>query len=211
MAKKPSERRNFKDEDMELDLTPMMNLISILIPVLLISTAFVEIAVIDVSAPVIGPPDQQEEKPKDEKKPLNLTITVTDKGYILATTGEVAPGAGGKAGPTFPLKKKKVSCQRYMGTAPPPRAKNLARGKCEAEQGASATRTYEVYDTEALQARLIELKEAFPEERRMIIAAEPDIEFEAVTDVMDAGRDVKDEGGETRLLFNQVVLSPGMG
>ena len=29
MAKKPSERRNYEDEDMELNLTPMMNLISL--------------------------------------------------------------------------------------------------------------------------------------------------------------------------------------
>ena len=35
MAKKPSERRNYEDEDMELNLTPMMNLISLLIPCLL--------------------------------------------------------------------------------------------------------------------------------------------------------------------------------
>ena len=46
MAKKPSERRNYSETEMELNLTPMMNLIAILIPVLLVSTVFVEIAVI---------------------------------------------------------------------------------------------------------------------------------------------------------------------
>ena len=54
MAKKPSERRNYEDEDMELNLTPMMNLISLLIPCLLISMVFVEIATINVTAPAIG-------------------------------------------------------------------------------------------------------------------------------------------------------------
>ena len=44
----------------------------------------------------------------------------------------------------------------------------------------------------------------------MIIAAEEDIEFEAITDVMDTGRDMKSEGDERRELFPEVVLSPGL-
>ena len=85
MAKKPSERRNYQETEMELNLTPMMNLIAILIPVLLVSTAFVEIAVINVSAPAIGsaPENPEPDRPPD-KPPLNLTITVTDKGYTVA-------------------------------------------------------------------------------------------------------------------------------
>ena len=97
MAKKPSQRRNFKEEEMELNLTPFMNMIAILIPALLISTAFVEIAVLNVAAPAIGsapetPPDQDPDKP-----PLNLTITVTDKGYTVAGSGAVLPGQEGEA------------------------------------------------------------------------------------------------------------------
>lgn len=209
MAKKPSERRNYKDEDMELNLTPMMNLIAILIPSLLISVAFVEIAVINVSAPAIGSTPQQEEKPKEEEeKKLNLTITVTDKGYTLAGSGGVLGGSeedGG--GPTIPITEEAVSCQRYVGTRPPPRAKNEDKAKCKDSE---EKRTFWVYDTEALQQKLIGIKEEFPDERRVIIAAESDIQYEAITDTMDASRDYEDAEGNTRPLFDEVVLSPGL-
>ena len=210
MARKPSERRNYKDEEMELNLTPMMNMIAILIPALLISTAFVEIAVLNVAAPAIGsapetPPDQDPDKP-----PLNLTVTVTDKGYTIAASGAVLPGPGaseGDKGPTIAIVQKKVDCKKFMGTWPPPRAKNRSTPKCESGAG---ERTYWIYDTAALSTKLVEIKDSFPDERRMIIAGEPDTEFEAITDVMDAAREVKDPGGERRTLFDEVILSPGL-
>lgn len=212
MAKrKPSERRNFKDEDMELNLVPMMNLVSILIPALLISVAFVEIAVINVSAPAIGSSPEQEEPEKKEEEPLNLTVTITDKGYTIAASGAVlgpdGQEAGADAGPTIPLAQKTVSCAKYVDTVPPPRKKNRGSGECT--EG-SQTKGFEVYDNEKLADKLIEIHEAFPDERRIIIAAEPDVEYEAITDVMDASREYKDPGGETRPLFDEVVLSPGL-
>lgn len=211
MANKPSERRNYQDEEMELNLTPMMNLIAILIPVLLVSTVFVEIAVINVAAPAIGnAPDNPEPEDKPDRPPLNLTVTVTDKGYTIAGSGDVLPadGAGeGDKGPTIPIAQKQVSCARYVGTVPPPRAKNKEQAPCG---NAEETRSFWVYDPDALQKKLIEIKDSFPDERRMIIAAEQDTNFEAITDVMDAGRDYKDPGGEIRVLFDEVVLSPGL-
>ena len=83
MAKKPSERRNYEDEDMELNLTPMMNLISLLIPCLLISMVFVEIATINVTAPAIGSASDGDPPEKPDKPPLNLVVTITDKGYHI--------------------------------------------------------------------------------------------------------------------------------
>ena len=98
MARKPSKRRHFSEPDQELNLIPMMNLISLLIPCLLISMVFIEIATINVAAPAIGS-DAAAEPPKDkpEKPPLNLTITVTDKGYTVAGSGGVLGGSD-KAG-----------------------------------------------------------------------------------------------------------------
>jgi len=196
---------------MELNLTPMMNLIAILIPALLVSTVFVEIAVINVSAPAIGQaPQDQPEPEKPETPPLNLTITVTEKGYnVVGSAGSLAEeaAAGENKGPTIPIIQKSVSCSRYVGTMPPPRSKNQGSAKCAEGE---AARTFWVYDREALQKKFVEIKDAFPDERRVVIAAEPDIEFEAITDVMDAGRDVKDPGGEIRTLFDEVILSPGL-
>ena len=114
MAKrKPSERRNFKEEGMELNLVPMMNLVSILIPALLISAAFIEISVINVAAPAIGSaPEQEQQQDKPDKPPLNLTVTITDKGYTVAGSGGVLGGeqAAGEeqSGPTIPIIQKTI-------------------------------------------------------------------------------------------------------
>lgn len=209
MAKrKPSERRNYKDEEQELNLVPMMNLISILIPALLISVAFVEVAVINVSAPAIGPSDSQDETPKDDKPPLNLTVTITDKGYTIAASGAVLPGEGGASGPTIPIKQQSVSCLKYLDTRPPPRKLNQDTPPCA---NAEDSQTFNVYDVDALATKLVEIKDAVDEdERRIIIAAEPDVEYEAITDVMDASREIQNPGGEVRVLFDEVVLSPGL-
>ncbi len=213
MARKPSERRNFKEADMEINLTPMMNLIAILIPVLLVSAAFVEIAVINVAAPAIGSaPEQDQPQDKPDKPPLNLTVTITDKGYTVAGSGGVLGGeeeaAEGKSGPTIPIVQKSVDCGKFANTVPPPRAKNKAAGNCK--EGETGARSFWIYDNEALAKKLIEIKDAFPDERRIIIAAEADTDYESLTDVMDASREVKDAGGEMRTLFDEVVLSPGM-
>lgn len=215
-ARKPSERRNFDEASMEPDLGPMMGLISILIPCLLISMVFVEIAVINVAAPAIGNSPQQEEEKKDkpDKPPLNLTVTITDKGYIVAGANGVLPGVTPPAegeeasGPTIPLIEEKVSCDRYVGLWPPPRSINRSREKCTTN---TDVRMYKVYDRAKLSTLLIGIKDAFPEEKKVIIAAEPDVEFESITDVMDVSRDVKLEGDERRELFPEVVLSPGLG
>ncbi len=217
MAKKPSDRRNYKEPSMEINLTPMMNLITILIPVLLVSTVFVEIAVINVAAPAIGGAPQDDQPDKPDKPPLNLTVTITDKGYTVAGSGgvlgdkpaegEAAAAPDAASGPTIPIVQQATSCKAYRGTWPPPRSKNRDSARCEK---AEDTRTFWVYDMEALREKLIEIKDGFPDEHRIIIAGEPDIEFESLVDVMDMSREVKDPGGEIRTLFDEVVLSPGL-
>ena len=211
MAKKPTQRRNFKEEPQDLNITPMMNLIALLIPTLLMSTAFVEIAVINVAAPAIGSaPESASQPDKPDKPPLNLTLTITDKGYTVAGSGGVMgadAGAPEQSGPTIPILQKTLSCAKYMDTVPPPRSKNKGGGNCKDK---SESRSFWVYDLEALTKKLIEIKDAFPDERRIIIAGEPETEFETITEAMDASREVKEAGGAKRTLFDEVVLSPGL-
>ena len=173
MAVKPSGRgHRGQDPDTDLNLTPIMNLIIILIPALLASAAFVQFAVINVSAPQIGSGVAQQKPPEDEKPPLNLTIAVTQKGFTIAGTGAVLGGqeAGGDAaGPTIP--------------------------KTPAGE----------YDYKALTAKLSEIKDAFPDETKVILSADQDIKYEIIVNVMDASRE-----NEGRLLFPDVVLSAGI-
>lgn len=212
MARKRSDRRKVQELQMDVDLTPMMNLISILIPVLLVSAVFVEMSVLNVSAPAIGSAaDASNADKKDDKPPLNLTVTITDQGYTLAASGGVlgneqaAAGTDGK-GPTIPVIQAKVKCGRYAATWPPPRSKNRSQPPCQGD----VEQTFWVYDHATLTKKLAEIKDAFPDERRIIIAAEPEIDYETITDTMDASREMKDAAGEHRTLFDEVVLSPGL-
>ena len=68
---------------------------------------------------------------------------------------------------------------------------------------------FAVYDNKALTRKLIDIKDEYPDERRIIIQPGPEVEYEAIVDVMDAARDVKSEKGDIRALFDEVVMSPG--
>lgn len=69
----------------ELNLVPIMNLVTILIPFLLLSAQFVTLAVIDSTLPAIGKPTESTE-PEEEK--LNLSVAVTPTGFsILGASG----------------------------------------------------------------------------------------------------------------------------
>ena len=61
------------------------------------------------------------------------------------------------------------------------------------------------YDFEALANKLAEIKDAFPDETKMVLNAEPDIKYKVVILTMDATREL-----EGRMLFPDVVLSAGI-
>jgi len=63
------------------------------------------------------------------------------------------------------------------------------------------------YDFVELTAKLAVVKDAFPEESRVVISAEPEIGFGVVVQTMDAAR----HGGDRGELFADVVLSADVG
>lgn len=70
----------------DLNLVPIMNLVTILIPFLLLSAQFVTLAVIDSTLPAIGKPTEATEE--DEKEKLNLSVAITATGFsILGASG----------------------------------------------------------------------------------------------------------------------------
>jgi biopolymer transport protein TolR len=60
------------------------------------------------------------------------------------------------------------------------------------------------YDYEALSAKMLEIKQAFPNETKVIIAADADVQYEALIATMDACRE--SPGKEHHLLFPDVTL-----
>ena len=88
----------------DVDLVPIMNLVTILIPFLLMASSFVTLAAIDSTLPAIGPPTEASEPDPDK---LNLSIAITDEGWTLLGADAVlgAPAEGEERGPTVPCSK----------------------------------------------------------------------------------------------------------
>ncbi|MFT3707935.1 MAG: biopolymer transporter ExbD [Archangium sp.] len=59
------------------------------------------------------------------------------------------------------------------------------------------------YDYDALTAKMMEIKAAFPNESKVILVAEADTEYEILISTMDATRETKDR----KLLFPDVTLA----
>lgn len=60
------------------------------------------------------------------------------------------------------------------------------------------------YDYEALGATMLKIKEAFPSETKVIIAADADVQYEALIQTMDTCRET--QGSPRRTLFPDVTL-----
>ena len=90
MAGRPSGRIRGKEPLQEMNILPIMNVFMILVPFLLLSAAFIQLAIVDTSLPARGKSisSQDVETPKDKPK-LNLTVFLQDDGFILAGFGGV--------------------------------------------------------------------------------------------------------------------------
>ncbi len=84
--------------DTELDLVPIMNMVTILIPFLLLSVQFVSLAVIDSTLPAIGKPAEPSE---EEEEKLNLSVAITGSGYTILGASGVLGNPDGE-GATIP-------------------------------------------------------------------------------------------------------------
>lgn len=186
-------------EAQDLDLIPIMNLVTILIPFLLMAAQFVSYAVIDSTLPAIGPPVPPD--PDDTEEPLNLSLFVTDEGWTLAGSAEMlkVEGEGDEKGPTIDCITPACT---YMA-------------KSEGGNGPE-----EAYDVAALREWLNKIKDEYPDEKNVILVPEPDIPYEVVVLTMDATREDPDagaEGGDVadaqcngRCLFPFVVIAGGV-
>ncbi len=88
MAKKPSLRKHGEVEVEEVNLTPIMSILVILIPMLIYAFNYNELAVQEVSLPKTG----GKASSKGPKK-LNLTVLVSEEGFRIKVQGESETGA----------------------------------------------------------------------------------------------------------------------
>ncbi len=179
-----SKRKPFEEQD--LNLTPIMNLVTILIPFLIMAAQFVHLAVIDSTLPAIGPASTEPPDP-NEKPPLQLSLAVTGKGIIVSGAdmvlypdGRPAFAEGEERPPTIPCKN----------------------GTCN---------SVEDYDWAELTAKLNLIKDEYPDNQNVILVPDNSIKYELVVRTMDAAREDparKTEAGP-RELFPFVVIAGG--
>lgn len=94
-------RRHIEAATGEINLVPYMDIVvNLILFLMLTSTGFIQFAVINGSAPMIGAGDTPIEEPKDP--PLNLTIGVTDRGFIVAGLGGSLQPPGAQTEPNVP-------------------------------------------------------------------------------------------------------------
>ena len=176
MAYKPSMRRSGTPADIELDITPVMNLMFVLIPLLLLGVEMVKLSIIEIDLPPAsagggkGADDKNPEKEKQKK--LGLKILVTPEGISLATASAIMSGEDGE-GPTVPV----ISGNEH---------------------------NYDLLKEKLIEVKKAIKDKGFKDENIAIISAAKDIEYQIIVDVLDVIQKYKDDEGNIQPLFPQV-------
>lgn len=182
MARRP--REFAKSEADDLNLAPFMNMVIILIPMLLLSVVFLEVAVINVTMPLGGATTTTEEK-DPEVQPLNLAIAMSPRGFYVSAVGAIVPPIDGcpTQGPTICLADDTVDVQaRFEDARRLMAAGNPGAGEEELEVGLQAFNYRELYNL------LSRFKEQYPSETTVRLTADADVPFALTVRVMDVSR-----------------------
>jgi len=103
MALRPSKRRDKAlsnlAEDSDIELTPMMNVLVILVPFMVTMAVFTQIAAINFSLPP-ALAEGEGDGPQDNKaqQTLDISVAMTDAGFTVTGTGQVMPLIPKRAG-----------------------------------------------------------------------------------------------------------------
>lgn len=185
-----SKKEQISDKIPELNLGPIMNMVVILIPLLLLSVVFAEVGVINITAPKMAmgpatdkPPDQQEE-------PLNLTLTIEERGFRIAAKSAVLPPADGcpsdEGAPTLCLRESNGNAMQSLESAV---AKLKSKSDEEKKAGSGDMMdAVNQYDWKSLYNKLVEIKSKYPDETVINITAEPTMPYAIIVRAMDVSR-----------------------
>ena len=177
-----AKRNAHKDEP--LNLVPIMNLVTILIPALLIAVKAVTLTMIETKLPAIGPPAINDAQTENKEPPLALKLVIGSKGINVdkksldfAFNGAV-PEEYTSENPKMLLPCKGGNCFE----------------KCSEKERQINLSCYN-YDFVALTKKLVEIKKRAIEENRfektsanLVLLPEKSIPYIVLVHVMDAAR-----------------------
>lgn len=181
-------QRDENEGSEDLDLAPFMNLVIILIPLLLLSVVFMEVAIIQVQMPLGGSATTDEEE--DDEEPLDLTIAMSLQGFYVTAAGTIQPPIEGcpVEGPTICVKDQSLDMEGLIDEARQRiMAGNMESGEAQLEQ---ALRNYNFRE---LYNMLTGFKADYPEEETVRLTADSDIPFALTVRVMDVSRFMLDD------------------
>ncbi len=181
MAYKPSMRRHLKVEEMELDIRPVMNLMVVLIPILLSSAVFTKLAIRELNLPPAKGGNTSITTNKPDELEKKLNLTV-----LISKKGFYLASASGYL----------TGEGNTTDTEAPPAIPLKEDGS---------------YDYEALQKKLVEIKEkiagqGFADENNILISAEKDIAYKYIVKVMDYVSTYTDNEGVEQPLFPGIAI-----
>ncbi len=139
------------------DLIPIMSIMVILVPMLVFMFSFVEITVQAVAAPKMGT-GQSKPTQEDQKRPVNLTVLISDKGFVIKYDEEM-----------MTQEEKPIPLRTF-----PPDVEHRE--------------DWTDYDWPGLHNRLEEMKKKFPEEQTLNIGAEFHIPWKVIARTIDTAR-----------------------
>lgn len=183
MARRPRPVESNSEAD-DLNLAPFMNMVIILIPMLLLSVVFLEVAVINVTMP-LGGATTSEETEEDKEEPLNLAIAMSPNGFYVTALGAVVPPIDGcpTQGPTICLEDDSVDVQAQFESAREQMMGGNPKGGEETLEVA-----LQAYNYRELYNLLARFKEQYPDETTVRLTADADIPFALTVRVMDVSR-----------------------
>ena len=176
MAYKPSMRRSKVPDDIELNITPVMNLMVVLIPLLLLGVEMVKLSIIEIDLPPAsagaGNKGDDKNPEKEKEKKLGLKIAITSNGISLATASAVMSGEQGE-GPTVPIQ-------------------------------ADGEQNLDMLKEKLIEIKKAIVEQKFKDQNTAIITAGKDIEYQVIIHILDIIQSYKDDAGDIQPLFPQV-------
>jgi biopolymer transport protein TolR len=171
------------EESVELNLIPYLDIVMNIIMFLLATVTFsATLTSINVNLPtaLTSTASPAETPPKPD---LNLMVSITDKGYTIATSGTVL-FRGFRLETPSPGQTAVIQTSAELPTLP------IIAGQ---------------HDVAGLSRTLTQIKERYPSEERAILTATPQISYELLVHTMDAMR-----SADGKLLFPGVLLGTGV-
>jgi len=211
--------RSGEEEHADADVTPMLNLMVLLIPVLLTSSEFVKMGAIELKLPEAGGGGGGGANEQVQEIKLDLGVVIRANGFGLfdyfkaeeaKASGATAPAldADGKPAADIRLKDGKYDYETLNQKLAEVKKRALLlllrQNGLAASEASSLAELYRTYAATDLSAN-----KTFPDNESVKIVAEEKIKYETVIAVMDAARGIRTSEGNVTL-FPNVSIAGGI-